>query len=140
MFPRDDSRVVWTRSDDDLAFARTQLSVVGDELARRAIETKKPVATNKLKHASGGQIACKLVAVPLIARGGPAGALIVFNRPDEPSFDEFTVRRLARFARLLARSATQDLDSLPGLLYCDGFKNRVQAWTPGAPTSAMVSR
>ena len=46
----------------------------------------------------------------------PAGALIVFNRPDEPSFDEFTVRRLARFARQLARSATQDLDSLTGLL------------------------
>src|SRR5262245_42281192 len=139
MFPRDDSRVVWTRSDDDLAFARTQLSVVGDELARRAIETKKPVATNKLKHTSGGSIACKLVAVPLIARGGPAGALIIFNRPEEPSFDEFTVRRLGRFARLLARSATQDLDSLTGLLAWDGFKSRVESWVRDNDGAAMAS-
>src|SRR5262245_29289353 len=139
MFPRDDSRVVWTRSDDDLAFARTQLAIVGDELARRAIDTRKPVATNKLKHTSGGQIACKLVAVPLIARGGPAGALIIFNRPEEMSFDEVTVRRLARFARLLARNATQDLDALTGLLSWDGFKTRVDAWQRGAPAGAMVS-
>src|SRR6187401_1351181 len=139
IFPREDSRGVWSRSEDDAAFARLQLSVVGDELARRAIETKKPVATNKLKHVSGGQIACKLVAVPLIARGGPAGALIIFNRPEEPSFDEFTVRRLGRFARLLARNATQDLDSLTGLLSWDGFKNRVETWQRGAPPGAMVS-
>ena len=125
MFPREDSRAVWGRSEEDAAFARQQLAIVGDELARRAIDTRKPVATNKLKHVSGGQIACKLVAVPLIARGGPAGALIIFNRPDEPSFDEFTVRRLGRFARLLARNATQDLDSLTGLLSWDGFKTRV---------------
>jgi hypothetical protein len=82
VFPREDSRAVWSRSEEDASFARQQLSIVGDELARRAIETKKPVATNKLKHVSGGQIACKLVAVPLIARGGPAGALIIFNRPE----------------------------------------------------------
>ena len=79
------------------------------------------------------------MAVPLIARGGSAGALIIFNRPDEPSFDEFTVRRLARFARLLARSATQDLDSLTGLLSWEGFKSRVDAWVRTAPPSAMVS-
>lgn len=139
LFPREDSRAVWSRSDDDFAFAREQLSIVGDELARRAIETKKPIATNKLKHASGGQIACKLVAVPLIARGGPAGALIVFNRPDEPSFDEFTVRRLGRFARLLARNATQDLDSLTGLLSWGGFKSRVDTWQRNAAPDAMVS-
>jgi len=139
IFPREDSRVVWTRSDDDLVFTRAQLSIVGDELARRAIETRKPVATNKLKHASGGQIACKLVALPLIARGGPAGALIIFNRPEEPSFDEVTVRRLGRFARLLARSATQDLDSLTGLLSWDGFKSRVESWQRAATPAAMVS-
>ena len=131
IFPREDSRAVWSRSEEDAAFARQQLSIVGDELARRAIDTRKPVATNKLKHVSGGSIACKLVAVPLIARGGPAGALIIFNRPDEPSFDEFTVRRLGRFARLLARNATQDLDSLTGLLSWDGFK---LAWIPGSAT------
>ena len=112
-------------------------AIVGDELARRCIDTRKPVATNKLKHISGGAIACKLVAVPLIARGGPAGALIIFNRPDEPSFDEFTVRRLGRFARLLARSATQDLDSLTGLLSWDGFKTRVESWQR---TSAAAAR
>ena len=139
IFPREDSRAVWSRSEEDSAFAREQLSIVGDELARRAIDTRKPVATNKLKHASGGQIACKLVAVPLIARGGPAGALIIFNRPDEPSFDEFTVRRLGRFARLLARNATQDLDSLTGLLSWDGFKTRVDTWQRNAPPGAMVS-
>jgi diguanylate cyclase (GGDEF)-like protein len=139
VFPREDSRAVWSRSDDDLVFAREQLSIVGDELARRAIDTRKPVATNKLKHVSGGQIACKLVAVPLIARGGPAGALIIFNRPEEPSFDEFTVRRLGRFARLLARNATQDLDSLTGLLSWDGFKTRVDTWQRNAPPGAMVS-
>ncbi len=139
VFPREDSRAVWSRSEDDAAFARQQLAIVGDELARRAIETKKPVATNKLKHVSGGQIACKLVAVPLIARGGPAGALIIFNRPEEPSFDEFTVRRLGRFARLLARNATQDLDSLTGLLSWDGFKTRVDTWQRNAPPGAMVS-
>ncbi|HEU4781601.1 MAG TPA: EAL domain-containing protein [Steroidobacteraceae bacterium] len=139
VFPRVDSRAVWTRSEDDQAFAREQLSIVGDELARRAIDTRKPVATNKLKHVSGGQIACKLVAVPLIARGGPAGALIIFNRPEEPSFDEFSVRRLGRFARLLARKATQDLDSLTGLLSWDGFKTRVDTWQRNAPPGAMVS-
>jgi len=139
VFPREDSRAVWSRSEEDASFARQQLSIVGDELARRAIETKKPVATNKLKHVSGGQIACKLVAVPLIARGGPAGALIIFNRPEEPSFDEFSVRRLGRFARLLARNATQDLDSLTGLLSWDGFKTRVDTWQRNAPPGAMVS-
>ena len=139
VFPREDSRAVWGRSEEDASFARQQLAIVGDELARRAIDTKKPVATNKLKHVSGGQIACKLVVVPLIARGGPAGALIIFNRPDEPSFDEFTVRRLGRFARLLARNATQDLDSLTGLLSWDGFKTRVDTWQRNAPPGAMVS-
>jgi diguanylate cyclase (GGDEF)-like protein len=139
VFARQESRAVWGRSEADLAFARAQLGIVGDELARRCGDSRKPIASNKLKHKSGGEIACKVVAVPLIARGGPAGALIVFNRPDEPSFDEFTVRRLARFARLLARSATQDLDSLTGLLSWDGFKNRVQSWVQGAAPSAMVS-
>src|SRR3954470_6113221 len=139
VFPREESRAVWGRSQEDLAFAREQLGIVGDELARRVGDTRKPIATNKLKHASGGAIACKLVAVPLLARGGSAGALIIFNRPDEPSFDEFTVRRLARFARLLARSATQDLDSLTGLLSWEGFKSRVDAWVRSAPPSAMVS-
>jgi diguanylate cyclase (GGDEF)-like protein len=139
VFPREESRSVWGRSDADADFARGQLGIAGDELARRVIETRKPIATNKLKHVSGGQIACKLVAVPLIARGGPAGALIIFNRPDEPSFDEFTVRRLGRFARLLARSATQDLDSLTGLLSWDGFNSRVDAWLRESPPSSMVS-
>ncbi|MBC8026083.1 MAG: EAL domain-containing protein, partial [Steroidobacteraceae bacterium] len=139
VFPRDETRSVWGRSEEDLAFARDQLSIVGDELARRAIDTRKPVVTNKLKHTIGGQIACKLIAVPLIARGGPAGALIVFNRPEEPSFDEFSVRRLARFARLLARNATQDLDSLTGLLSWEGFKTRIEAWHRNAAPGAMVS-
>jgi diguanylate cyclase (GGDEF)-like protein len=139
VFPREESRVVWGRSEQDLAFVREQLAIVGDELARRTVETRKPVATNKLKHVSGGEIACKLVAVPLMARGGPAGALIIFNRPEEPSFDEVTVRRLTRFARLLARNATQDLDSLTGLLSWGGFKNRVDSWLRAAPPGAMVS-
>lgn len=139
VFPREESRAVWGRSEADLAFAREQLRIVGDELARRCSDSRKPIATNKLKHTSGGAIACKLIAVPLIARGGPAGALIIFNRPDEPGFDEFTVRRLARFARLLARNATQDLDSLTGLLSWDGFKARVDSWTRNAPPSAMLS-
>jgi diguanylate cyclase (GGDEF)-like protein len=139
VFPREESRSVWGRSEADLAFAREQLGIAGDELARRVIETRKPVATNKLKHTSGAPVACKLVAVPLIARGGPAGALIIFNRPDEPSFDEFTVRRLSRFARLLARNATQDLDSLTGLLSWDGFKQRVEAWQRSSTPGAMVS-
>ena len=139
VFPREESRSVWGRSEADLAFAREQLGIAGDELARRVIETRKPVATNKLKHTSGAHVACKLVAVPLIARGGPAGALIIFNRPDEPSFDEFTVRRLSRFARLLARNATQDLDALTGLLSWDGFKQRVEAWQRTCAPGAMVS-
>ena len=139
VFPREESRAVWGRSEEDLAFAREQLGIVGEELARRVSDSRKPIATNKLKHASGGSIACKLVAVPLIARGGSAGALIIFNRPDEPSFDEFTVRRLSRFARLLARSATQDLDALTGLLSWDGFKSRVDSWVRTSPASAMVS-
>jgi diguanylate cyclase (GGDEF)-like protein len=139
VFPREESRSVWGRSEEDLGFAREQLGIVGEELARRVSDSRKPIATNKLKHVSGGSIACKLVAVPLIARGGSAGALIVFNRPDEPSFDEFTVRRLGRFARLLARSATQDLDALTGLLSWAGFKSRVDAWVRNAPPSGMVS-
>lgn len=139
VFPREEARSVWGRSEQDVAFAREQLGIVGDELARRAVETRKPIATNKLKHVSGGQIACKLVALPLLARGGPAGALIIFNRPDEPSFDEFTVRRLGRFARLLARNATENLDSLTGLLSWDGFKNRVEAWRRDAAPGAMLS-
>jgi diguanylate cyclase (GGDEF)-like protein len=139
VFPREESRSVWGRSEEDLGFAREQLGIVGEELARRVSDSRKPIATNKLKHVSGGAIACKLVAVPLLARGGSAGALIVFNRPDEPSFDEFTVRRLGRFARLLARSATQDLDSLTGLLSWDGFKSRVDSWVRNAPPSGMVS-
>ena len=139
VLPREDSRIIWGRSDADLEFVRTQLGIVGDELARRCSETRKPIATNKLKHRSGGDIACKLVAVPLIARGGSAGALIVFNRPDEPSFDEFTVKRLGRFARLLARSATQDLDSLTGLLSWGAFTTRVESWAQDAPGSAMLS-
>jgi diguanylate cyclase (GGDEF)-like protein len=139
VFPREESRVVWGRSEADFAFARDQLAIAGDELARRTIETRKIIATNKLKHTSGGAVSCKLVAVPLIARGGPAGALIIFNRPEEPSFDEFTVKRLGRFARLLARNATQDLDSLTGLLSWDGFKMRVEAWQRSSPPQAMVS-
>jgi diguanylate cyclase (GGDEF)-like protein len=139
IFPREETRTVWGRSEADLAFAREQLSFAGDELARRVIDTRKPVATNKLKHASGGPISCKLVAIPLIARGGPAGALIIFNRPDEPGFDELTVRRLGRFARLLARNATQDLDALTGLLSWDGFKQRVAAWQRANGPGAMVS-
>lgn len=139
VFPREESRAVWGRSEEDLAFARQQLAIVGEELARRVSDSCKPIATNKLKHVSGGSIACKLVAVPLIARGGSVGALIIFNRPEEPSFDELTVRRLARFARLLARNATQDLDSLTSLLSWDGFKSRVDAWTRSAAPSAMVS-
>jgi diguanylate cyclase (GGDEF)-like protein len=139
VFPREESRAVWGRSEADLAFAREQLAVAGDELVRRVIETRKPIATNKLKHTSGGPTSCKLVAVPLLARGGPAGALIVFNRPDEPSFDELTVRRLGRFARLLARNATQDLDSLTGLLSWAGFKQRVDAWQRSNAPGAMVS-
>ena len=139
VLPRDDSRAVWGRSEEDQSFALQQLSVVGSELARRCIDTRKPVASNRLKHVSGGQIACKVVALPLIARGGPAGALIIFNRPEEPSFDEFTVRRLGRFARLLARNATQDLDSLTGLLSWNGFKTRVDAWQRGTAPGAMVS-
>jgi len=139
LFARAESHSVWARSEADDQFARQQLAIVGDELARRCGETRKPVATNRLKHQSGGAIACKLVAVPLIARGGPAGALIIFNRPDEPSFDEFTVRRLIRFARLLARSATQDLDPLTGLLSWDGFKTRVESWARTSEPAAMVS-
>jgi diguanylate cyclase (GGDEF)-like protein len=139
VFPREETRSVWARSQEEIGFAREQLFIAGDELARRAIETKKPIATNKLKHTTGAPVACKLVAVPLIARGGPAGALIIFNRPEEPSFDENTVRRLERFARLLARNATQDLDSLTGLLSWDGFKTRVEAWHRAAPPGAMVS-
>jgi diguanylate cyclase (GGDEF)-like protein len=139
VFPREDSRAVWGRSVEDQAFAKRQLDVVGAELARRCIETRKPVASNKLKHTSGGEIACKFVALPLIARGGPAGAIIIFNRPDEPSFDEFSVRRLNRFARVLARNATQDLDALTGLLSWSGFKNRVGAWQRDAAPGAMVS-
>jgi diguanylate cyclase (GGDEF)-like protein len=49
------------------------------------------------------------------------------------------VHRLGRFARLLARNATQDLDSLTGLYSWDGFKTRVAAWQREAPESAMVS-
>jgi diguanylate cyclase (GGDEF)-like protein len=139
MFPREETRAVWGRSEADLEFARDQLSFAGEELARRVTESRKPVATNKLKHTSGGAISCKLVAVPLLARGGPAGVLIIFNRPDEPSFDEFTVRRLGRFARLLARNATQDLDSLTGLLSWNGFKQRVETWQRSSPAGAMVS-
>ena len=139
VFPREESRVLWGRSESDIAFARDQLAVVGAELARRCVDSRKPVATNKLKHTSGGTIACKLVAVPLIARGGPAGALIIFNRPDEPSFDEFTVRRLGRFARLLARNATQDLDQLTGLLAWDGFKSRIESWVRANDGGAMAS-
>jgi diguanylate cyclase (GGDEF)-like protein len=139
VFPREASRSVWARSEADFTFVREQLSIAGDVLAKRAIETRKPIATNKLRHVSGGDVACKLVAVPLMARGGPAGALIVFNRPDEPSFDELTVRRLARFARLLARNATQDLDPLTGLLSWDGFKTRVDAWQRNCAPGAMVS-
>jgi diguanylate cyclase (GGDEF)-like protein len=139
VFPREESRAVWGRSEQDLAFAREQLGIVGDELARRTIDTRKPIATNKLKHVSGGQIACKLVALPLMARGGPAGAIIIFNRPDEPSFDEFTVRRLGRFARLLARNATENLDTLTGLLSWEGFKSRVESWQRDAAPAAMVS-
>ena len=139
ILPREQSRNVWARSDADFDFARQQLGVVGEELARRCIDTRKPIATNKLRHRSGGEIACKLVAVPLIARGGAAGALIVFNRPDEPSFDELAVRRLERFARLLARNATQDRDALTGLLSWEGFKARVDAWVRNSAPSAMVS-
>jgi diguanylate cyclase (GGDEF)-like protein len=139
IFPREESRAVWGRSGVDIAFAREQLFIVGDEIARRAISTRKPIASNKLKHVSGGQIACKVIAVPLIARGGPAGALMIFNRPEEPNFDEFSVRRLERFARLLARNATQDQDSLTGLLSWSGFKMRVDAWQRGAPAGAVVS-
>ena len=139
VFVRDEASVVWGRSDEDAAFAREQLAIVGSELAHRCSDSRKPIATNKLKHKSGGATACKLVAVPLIARGGPAGALIVFNRPDEPSFDEFTLKRLGRFARLLARSATQDLDPLTGLLSWDGFKNRIETWVRAHDGSAMLS-
>jgi hypothetical protein len=56
--------VVWSRSEGDAAFAREQLAIAGHELARRCIDSRKPIATNKLKHKSGGTIACKLVAVP----------------------------------------------------------------------------
>jgi diguanylate cyclase (GGDEF)-like protein len=139
VFPREESRAVWSRSSDDQAFALRQLDVVGSELARRCVDTRKPVASNKLRHTSGGEVACKFVALPLIARGGPAGAIIIFNRPDEPSFDEFSVRRLNRFARVLARNATQDLDALTGLLSWSGFKNRVSAWQRDAAPGAMVS-
>jgi diguanylate cyclase (GGDEF)-like protein len=139
VFPREGNRVLWGRSESDLAFAREQTITAGDELARRTIDTRKPVATNRLRHKRGGDVACKLVAVPLIARGGPTGALIILNRPDEPSFDELTVRRLARFARLLARSSTQDLESLTGLLSWAGFKNHVEAWQRTSEPNAMVS-
>jgi hypothetical protein len=54
IFPREESRAVWARCDADLAFAREQLAIAGDQLARRATETRKPVVTNKLKQVSGG--------------------------------------------------------------------------------------
>ena len=133
VFPREDSRAVWSRSEEDAAFARQQLpSSVTNSRAAPSTRASPSPPTNSSTRAAA-QIACKLIAVPLIARGGPAGALIIFNRPDEPSFDEFTVRRLGRFARLLARNATQDLDSLTGLLSWDGFKTRVDTWQRNAP-------
>ena len=46
VLPREESRKVWARSESDYEFARTQLGIVGEELVRRCIETRKPVATN----------------------------------------------------------------------------------------------
>jgi len=54
LFARAESRTVWGRSEADFQFAREQLAVVGEELARRCSDSRKPVATNKLKLHSGG--------------------------------------------------------------------------------------
>ena len=39
VFPREESRAVWGRSEEDLMFAREQLGIVGEELARRVSES-----------------------------------------------------------------------------------------------------
>jgi diguanylate cyclase (GGDEF)-like protein len=49
------------------------------------------------------------------------------------------VRRLGRFARLLARNATQDLDSLTGLLSWEGFRTRIESWVRASEGNAMLS-
>ena len=37
VFPREETHSVWGRSETDFAFAREQLGIVGDELARREV-------------------------------------------------------------------------------------------------------
>jgi diguanylate cyclase (GGDEF)-like protein len=97
------ARKVYGRTPADKQFADEHLSTLGQEFARRVTESREPIVTNKLKHARNAPVACRLVAVPLLSTAGKiVGALVVMNRPDGPKFDESTLRRAQRMARMLS--------------------------------------
>jgi diguanylate cyclase (GGDEF)-like protein len=97
------ARKVYGRTPADKQFADEHLSTLGQEFARRVTESREPIVTNKLKHARNAPVACRLVAVPLLSTEGKiVGALVVMNRPDGPKFDESTLRRAQRMARMLS--------------------------------------
>lgn len=127
------SRKVWARSSDDERFAQQLLSVMGQEIAKRVIESGTPIVTNKLRPAPGSPVACRMVGVPLTNESGRIfGTLLVLNRPEGSRFDEATVRRAERFARLFVRAQQRDRDQLTGLLAWAAFKSDAQRLIKGA--------
>jgi diguanylate cyclase (GGDEF)-like protein len=133
VLPGSNAQQIWAATPADESFAKTQLASLGQEIAQRVATAGTPIVTNKLKASPGAPVACRLVAVPLMPDGRKTtGTLLVLNRPEGAKFDDNTVRRAERFARLFCRAQERDRDKLTGLLAWSAFKSDAQRLINGA--------
>jgi diguanylate cyclase (GGDEF)-like protein len=133
VMPGSSALQIWARTSDDESFAKVQLAALGQEIAQRVATAGAPIVTNKLKASPGAPVSCRLVAVPLMPDGrNVTGTLLVLNRPEGDKFDDNTVRRAERFARLYCRAQQRDRDKLTGLLAWSAFKSDAQRLINGA--------
>jgi diguanylate cyclase (GGDEF)-like protein len=129
LVPNSKARRVAARTAADTKFVNAQAAIIGDELARRVAQTQAPLVSNRIKHQVSGPIACKLIAVPLMSsKNKLLGALVIFSRPDAPSFDDKAVQRAERIAKVVVDSYRNDKDALTRLLTWDAFKRKATRW------------
>ncbi|MBK6598412.1 MAG: diguanylate cyclase [Proteobacteria bacterium] len=128
------SRKLWAKDDVEREFAVGQLRIVGQELARRAVADGAPIVTNRVRHAEGAPIACKVIVVPLRnATGSVVAAMVAINRPDAPGFDDSAMRQLEKFALSLARANASVDARLSGLLAAPVFQATTDNWLTTSP-------
>ncbi len=127
--PDSKARRIAARSDADRKFVSAQVSVAGQEIARRVAARNAPLVSNRMKHTPQGPVECKVIAIPLFtSKRKFIGAFVVINRADGASFDERAVRRAERLSRLLVQSHRSEKDPLTRLLTWDAFKNKAIRW------------